>query len=70
VKPSEIRELSTQEIRNRINDAREELMKLRFQQAMGGLTDFTRLSHTRQDIARLLTILSQREAAASEEGEA
>jgi large subunit ribosomal protein L29 len=70
MKPSEIRDLSTQEIRNRLNDAREELMKLRFQQAMGGLTDFTRLGQTRRDIARLLTILSQREAAASEEGEA
>jgi large subunit ribosomal protein L29 len=70
MKPSEIRNLSTQEIQNRLNDAREELMKLRFQQAMGGLTDFTRLGQTRRDIARLLTILSQREAAASEEGEA
>jgi large subunit ribosomal protein L29 len=70
MKPSEIRDLSTQEIRNRLNDAREELMKLRFQQAMGGLTDFTRLGQTRRDIARLLTILSQREAAASEKGEA
>ena len=36
-----------------MNDAREELMKLRFQQATGELTDYTRLRYTRRDIARL-----------------
>ena len=70
MKSQEIRNLSTQEIRTRLNDAREELMRLLFQQAMGGLTDFTRLRYTRRDIARLLTILNQRERAESQEGEA
>ena len=46
---------------NRSNDAREELMNLRFQQATGELTDFTRLRHTRRQIARLMTILHERE---------
>lgn len=70
MKSSEIRDLSTQEIRTRLNDAREELMKLRFQLAMGGLTDYTRLRFTRQDIARLMTILQERERAEKREGEA
>ena len=70
MKSQEIRDLSTQEIRTRLNDAREELMRLRFQQAMGGLTDFTRLRYTRRDIARLNTILTERERAENREGEA
>ena len=70
MKSQEIRDLSTQEIRTRLNDAREELMRLRFQQAMGGLTDFTRLRYTRRNIARLMTILTERERAENREGEA
>jgi len=65
----EIRSLSTPEIRGRLDDAREELMRLRFQQATGELTDFTRLRQTRRKIARILTILSEREQMASTEGE-
>ena len=65
----EIRSLSTPEIRGRLDDAREELMRLRFQQATGELTDFTRLRQTRRRIARILTILGERERMASMEGE-
>ena len=60
MKVSEIKELSTDAIQARINDAREELMKMRFQQSSGELTDFTRLRQTRRDIARLLTIFNER----------
>ena len=70
MKSAEIRNLSDDEIQARLNDAREELMNLRFQLAMGGLSDHTRLSHTRRNIARLLTILNEREAAAQQGGEA
>lgn len=69
MKVSEIRELSTAEIRAQLNDTREELMKLRFQKATGELTDHTRLSHTRRTIARFLTVLSER-VRAEQEGEA
>ncbi len=37
------------------------MMNLRFQMAIGGLTDFTRLRYTRREIARLLTVLNERE---------
>jgi len=70
MKPSEIRDLTVDQIRSRLNDAREELMNLRFQLASGGLTDYTRLRYTRRDIARLETILSERERSAAKEGEA
>jgi large subunit ribosomal protein L29 len=70
MKTSEIRALSTDDIRARLDDSKEELMKLRFQLAMGGLNDFTRLRYTRQTIARLMTILEERQRAAQEEGEA
>jgi ribosomal protein L29 len=44
-------------------------MRLRFQQATGELTDYMRLRYSRRNIARLLTILREREKAASMEGE-
>lgn len=68
MKPSEIRALSTSEIHTKLNDLREELMKLRFQQATGELTDYTRIRHTRRMIARFLTILRERELSAKVEG--
>jgi len=68
MKPAEVRNLSTREIRVKINDTREELMNLRFQMAIGGLTDHTRLRQTRREIARLLTVLNELEGAAKQEG--
>ncbi len=61
MKIAEIRALSADEIRTRLNDAKEELMKLRFQQATGELQDHTRLRHTRRTIAQLYTILNEQE---------
>jgi len=60
-KNKKLRELSTNELTGRLNDAQEELMNLRFQQATGELTDHTRLRITRRQIARLETILHERE---------
>ena len=60
-KKKEYRNLSTDELRVEIDDARQELMNLRFQMSTGELTDHTRLRHTRRMIARILTVLSDRE---------
>ncbi|MGB7876203.1 MAG: 50S ribosomal protein L29 [Anaerolineales bacterium] len=69
MKSSEIRALGSEEIISKLADAREELMKLRFQQVTGQLTDSSRLRIVRRDIARMETIL--REQTADEvEGEA
>ena len=69
MKPAEIRLLSTQEIRTRLGDAREEYRNLRFQMAIGGLKDYTRLRYTRREIARLATFIQQRDSEVSGEGE-
>jgi large subunit ribosomal protein L29 len=69
MKLAEIRNLSTEEIRSRLSDAREELMNLRFQLALGGLTDYTRLEQTRRTIAQMLTIIKERELGIEKEGE-
>jgi large subunit ribosomal protein L29 len=69
MKASEIRDLSSDVIQNRLNDSREELMRLRFQQSTGELTDHSRMSQIRRRIARLLTILHEREQAARMKGE-
>jgi len=73
VKPSELRNLKSGEIETKLTDAREELMKLRFQQVTGQLTDTSHLRILRRDIARMQTILREQqkqEAAAGTEGEA
>ncbi len=70
MKPSEIRLLSTEEIRTRIADARNEMMNLRFQVVTGQLTDTSRLRATRRNIARLETILTERLYGQTTEGEA
>jgi len=70
VKPSELRNLKPGEIETKLSDAREELMKLRFQQVTGQLTDTSRLRILRREIARMQTILREQPAAESAEGEA
>ncbi|HEY5901939.1 MAG TPA: 50S ribosomal protein L29 [Anaerolineales bacterium] len=70
MKTTEIRELSVEQIRTKLSDTREELMKLRFQQVTGQLTDFSRLRILRRDIARMETILHESERAAAAKGEA
>jgi large subunit ribosomal protein L29 len=68
-KTSELRNLRAGELETKLADAREELMKLRFQQVTGQLTDTSHLRILRREIARMQTIL--REQPESEtEGEA
>jgi large subunit ribosomal protein L29 len=63
MKTEEIRVLTVHAIAEQVNDAKEELMRLRFQQATGELTDYSRLRITRRKIARLYTILHEQQAA-------
>jgi large subunit ribosomal protein L29 len=58
-KTSELRNLKPDEIESKLSDAREELMKLRFQQVTGQLTDTSRLRILRREIARMQTILGE-----------
>ncbi|NJD60242.1 MAG: 50S ribosomal protein L29 [Anaerolineales bacterium] len=61
MKIHEVRNLSTEALEAKLNDTREELMKLRFQLTSGELSDFTRLRQTRRIIARLATVLNERQ---------
>ena len=70
VKTSELRSLKSGEIETKLSDAREELMKLRFQQVTGQLTDTSHLRILRRDIARMQTILREQSKAEAAEGEA
>ena len=70
VKTSELRNLKAGEIESKLSDAREELMKLRFQQVTGQLTDSSHIRILRRDIARMATILREQAAAEVAEGEA
>jgi large subunit ribosomal protein L29 len=69
-KPSELRNLNSGEIETKLSDAREELMKLRFQQVTGQLSDSSRLRALRREIARMQTILNEQKAAEFAKGEA
>jgi large subunit ribosomal protein L29 len=61
MKIHEVRALSTDAIEAKLNDTKEELMKLRFQLSSGELSDFTRLRQTRRTIARLASVLIERQ---------
>ena len=61
MKASEIRDLPLDDIRQRLTDAKEELFNLRFQNATGQLDNYKRLGELRRDVARIKTLLRQRE---------
>jgi len=65
----EIRGMVTDDIRRKVDETYEELFNLRFQYVMGQLEDHNRLSTLRHDIARMKTVLRERELAQAE-GEA
>ncbi|MBN1580801.1 MAG: 50S ribosomal protein L29 [Anaerolineae bacterium] len=60
---SEIRELGTEEVRKELEQARENLFNLRFRFATSQLRDHNVLKAARRDIARLETIVHERERA-------
>jgi large subunit ribosomal protein L29 len=62
----ELRELNDVELEHRLNEAKEELFNLRFQNATGQLDSTARLAHVRKDVARIETLLREREIAAAE----
>jgi large subunit ribosomal protein L29 len=61
MRADEIRELSVQEIQSRVAELEEERFRLRFRSATEPLPDPLRLRWIRKDIARLKTILRERE---------
>jgi len=74
-KAAELLDLNSDEILDRLAESRRELFNLRFQLATGQLDNTARMGEVRKDIARLLTVLRDREiveaeALAESQGEA
>jgi large subunit ribosomal protein L29 len=63
MKAAEIRKLSISEIEGNLMDARQELLNLRFQTITGQLTDTSRIRIIRRGIARMETILREKQLA-------
>ena len=61
MKVKEIRELSTEEIQKKLVETKEELFNLRFQQATGTLEKPSRIRDLRHTVARMKTVLKERE---------
>jgi large subunit ribosomal protein L29 len=57
----ELRELNDEDLTTKLRQAKEELFNLRFQSATGQLSNNHRLRIVRQEIARIYTVLRERE---------
>jgi large subunit ribosomal protein L29 len=63
---TELRDLPVEEIESRLSETSEELFNLRFQNATGQLDNYKRLGELRKEVARIKTVLRERELSASE----
>ena len=59
-KPSELRDLTIDELRQHETDLRKELFNLRFQKVTGEIENPMRIRLVRKDIARVLTVVSEK----------
>lgn len=62
-KAADIRDMSTDELKDRISQAQEELFRLRFRGATQQLENPSLIKNLRRDVARMRTILRERETA-------
>ena len=63
---AEISEYDTEELERQLGETRRELFNLRFQLATGQLDNFSRITHVKKDVARMMTELRIREIAEAE----
>jgi len=68
MKAEELRKLTDDELKEKLVELKKKLMNLRFQNAIGGLEKPSEIKHTKKDIARILTILRERELQAQSGG--
>ncbi len=67
MKAKDLRALTVAELANHLDDAHQELFNLRFQKASGQLKNTARTREVRRNIARIKTLLRERELAAEQE---
>ena len=61
MRAAEIRRLSTEELTQRLDDSADDLFRLKFQLISGQLQDHRRIRSVRREIARIKTIIRERE---------
>ena len=67
---TELRELPDDELRLKLDEGKEELFNLRFQVVTGQLDNPRRIKEVKREIARVLTVVRERDIAAARENEA
>jgi len=65
-KTAELRNMDTEELESRLTETRQELFNLRFQLVTGQLDNSARIGQVRRQVARMETILREREIEAAE----
>ena len=65
VSPEQVRDMTPDQIEDKLVELKKEQFNLRFQKATGQLENTTRARQVRRDIARLITVLGQKQKAAS-----
>ena len=68
MRPSEIRNLTQVELGRHLDESYQEMFNLRFQYATGQLKNTARLGEVRREIARMHSIMRERELVAAQEG--
>jgi large subunit ribosomal protein L29 len=66
--PRELREMTLDELREKHRQFKEELFNLRFQNAIGQLGNTSRIKEVRRTIARILTVMREKEIAPGRAG--
>ena len=61
MKAKELRDMTKEELENKMNDIKDELFRLRFQLATGQLDNAMRIKEVRRNIARVKTVIKERE---------
>ncbi|WP_028949712.1 50S ribosomal protein L29 [Sulfurihydrogenibium subterraneum] len=61
MKSSELRKLSNEELKEKVIELKKKLFNLRFQNKIGSLAKNSEIKQTKKDIARILTIIRERE---------
>ena len=64
MKPDQIREMSVDGLQGKVIELQEQLFRLRFQKSIGQLDNALRIRETRRDIARVKTVLRQKQGSA------
>ena len=60
LRPKELRDLTDEELEDKLHERRQELFNLRFQSATGALENSARLRLAKREIARILTVRNER----------